>query len=365
VAKMKPVPIDELDTLKLHEVSKLFPPMADEEYEATKADIAANGVVSPAIVKDNYVFDGGNRLRILKDLKRSGVTVASASNKPLVLPVTEYDGTVEELVALVLTMNMRRRHLNSSQRACVAIDCDQYLVRLRKQGRKGKKGDAEPEPEPDEKSLGDFAEKLAAEVATNRAYIFSARILKEHAPDLYKAVRDGNESIPAAMKAYNQRQNGGGGGKKSSGDQGGGDQGGGAEPPPTPTDELGNEIPEKLRPVFSAVSAFEQVIDTVRVAKKTADDLIADKEGSEALKYDDLDQCFKDAAKILRRAKPYCLCQKCSDGRGCDGCESRGWWSKAAYDDYRKDQKRAEGGDPSKNGADGLHADPEVPAETA
>jgi N6-adenosine-specific RNA methylase IME4 len=83
--------------------------MADDEFEALKADIAANGLREPIwLHPDGRILDGRNRYRACCDLG-------------LVPEYKTWDGN-GSLAAFVVSLNLHRRHLSSSQRAMIALD---------------------------------------------------------------------------------------------------------------------------------------------------------------------------------------------------------------------------------------------------
>jgi ParB-like chromosome segregation protein Spo0J len=90
-----------------HQAAKLFPPMDAAAFKELKADIKANGQLSPIIVIGDLILDGSNRYRACLDLKIEPKTV-------------EWDGSGGTPLAFVVAMNLKRRHLSASQRALIA-----------------------------------------------------------------------------------------------------------------------------------------------------------------------------------------------------------------------------------------------------
>ena len=91
--------------LEFHPLANLFPLMEGAEAEALGDDIKANGQREPIWLLEGTTLDGRNRYL---QCCRVGVE-----------PVTsDYDG--EGPLAFVISMNLKRRHLNESQRAWVA-----------------------------------------------------------------------------------------------------------------------------------------------------------------------------------------------------------------------------------------------------
>lgn len=90
----------------VHSVSELFPEMDEESYEALKADIAAHKQSEPIVLWKKQLIDGRHRLRACNEL---GI-------KPIVVDIPASD----DPLAYVISHNLHRRHLSTSQRAMVA-----------------------------------------------------------------------------------------------------------------------------------------------------------------------------------------------------------------------------------------------------
>lgn len=95
-----------MEQLKFHPVSEIFPSMPPAEFDALVADITANGLREPIHIMGDSVIDGRHRYRACLQ--------AGVEPQFVVVP----DGT--DLNALVISLNLRRRHLDESQRAMVA-----------------------------------------------------------------------------------------------------------------------------------------------------------------------------------------------------------------------------------------------------
>ena len=91
----------------LHPATDLFPEMDAAAFEALVADIAHNGQQEPIVIQDGQVIDGRHRLRACE---RLGID-------PRVREVRPEEG---HAIALIISLNLHRRHLTDSQRAMVA-----------------------------------------------------------------------------------------------------------------------------------------------------------------------------------------------------------------------------------------------------
>ncbi len=90
----------------IHPAAELFPMMSETEYEGLKEDIKRHGQRDFIMLWKRRLVDGRNRLRACEEL---GIEPA----------FTELSEEVDP-VAWVLSHNLHRRHLTTSQRAMVA-----------------------------------------------------------------------------------------------------------------------------------------------------------------------------------------------------------------------------------------------------
>ena len=95
--------------LDFHPVANIFPLMTGAEYDALVSDIAEHGQREAIwLHTDGRIIDGRNRYRACCDIG-------------LVPECKTWDGS-GSLIAFVVSLNLHRRHLTSSQRAVVALD---------------------------------------------------------------------------------------------------------------------------------------------------------------------------------------------------------------------------------------------------
>lgn len=93
--------------IEVHPVANLFPMIEGAEFDELVEDLRQNGLRTPILLHpDGRLLDGRNRLR----------ACLSAGVEPR---FERWDGTGSEL-ELVISLNLRRRHLNESQRALLA-----------------------------------------------------------------------------------------------------------------------------------------------------------------------------------------------------------------------------------------------------
>jgi hypothetical protein len=193
--------------VKIHPAADLFPPMSEDEFQALKADIAANGLREPVwIILDDapehhkcYGDDDSRCDLVYGD----GVwTCRTCDYNPAPLEYSIIDGrhrwracselgiecetmeyTDDDPLGFVVSLNLHRRHLNESQRAMVAAK----MATLRQ-------GDNSNAP------IGALAQSQAADLlnVSRRAVQRAAVVRDEATPELARAVESGRVSVSAA-----------------------------------------------------------------------------------------------------------------------------------------------------------------------
>lgn len=97
--------------MKLHPFCEIFPPMPDDQYRELVEDIRIRGLVTPIIVHEGQILDGRHRWKACQEL---GV-------EPKVEEFTGGDAH-----SYVVSVNLKRRHLDESQRAMLGARLANY-----------------------------------------------------------------------------------------------------------------------------------------------------------------------------------------------------------------------------------------------
>ena len=180
-------------TLPFHPLCEMVPAMSQEEYQALCDDIRAHGLLEPIWTWQGQIIDGRHRARACRQL---GIT-----------PVyREWDGQ-GSLLLFVLRENVWRRHLNSSQKAMIALSAEAHFAleaaRYQKaQGPRGTEGGRGHRKEPTlPTKMLDIEEKPVQRESAHRAgallhvsgtYVREAKKIVTQAPELQSAVLAGH-----------------------------------------------------------------------------------------------------------------------------------------------------------------------------
>lgn len=160
--------------LEIHPLANTFPLMADSEIDGLAADIAANGLHEAITLYEGRVLDGRNRLLACK---KSGLEPR----------FQEYKGN--SALQYVVSMNLKRRHLNESQRGMVGA----RLANM----PPGYRTDLEPAANlPEVISEAHAAEMLNVSERTLR----SAKMILREAPEMAAEIDAGEVTIGAVLK---------------------------------------------------------------------------------------------------------------------------------------------------------------------
>jgi N6-adenosine-specific RNA methylase IME4 len=155
--------------LEFHPLAQIFPLIEGAEFNDLVGDIRAHGVREPIWIYDGQILDGRNRYR--------ASAVAGVD-----CPMREYFG--DDPVEFVISLNLKRRHLNESQRQMVAAK----LANL-----------GEGRPINTAQTCAVSQEQAAELLNVSRRGVQNAKVVRrDGAPELVAAVEQGKVSVSAA-----------------------------------------------------------------------------------------------------------------------------------------------------------------------
>jgi ParB-like chromosome segregation protein Spo0J len=170
--------------MSYHPVSKLFPLLEGTEYQNLRKDIEEHGQLVPIVTCQGQILDGRNRYRACRELQ-------------ITPKCEEWNGT-GSLVAFVLSLNFRRRHLTASQRSMIAARAKPLLaVEALKRKLAGRAPDLPRNSEGG--STGEAAELVARQMRVSKDSVYGAqKVLRDGDPQLQDAVDADEVSLSAA-----------------------------------------------------------------------------------------------------------------------------------------------------------------------
>jgi len=177
---------------EFHEYANIFPMCNEGELNAIVADMKQNGFdQSQTIVTyQDKILDGRNRYTAAQ---KAGVNPTFKS----------FYGTPEKALEFALRTNLNRRHLDSGQKAFVALEYEKHFAVLAKERQLAtlKQGDKAPVTErfPEREKI-EARQQAAAAVGTNAHYVSDAKKIQATAQEVANQVKAGNMSLPEAKK---------------------------------------------------------------------------------------------------------------------------------------------------------------------
>ena len=152
-------------------------------------DIAQHGLLCPVELYEGKILDGRHRWRACEEL---GIEC----------DLIEVDLDGQSPAQYVWNLNGARRHLTAGQRAAVAVELLPVLKEEAKQ-RQGTRTDLLPNMVKGEPIHSH--QKAAEIVGVSKGYVEDAEKIKEEAPDLFEAVKQGTMTIPKAKKQIKKK----------------------------------------------------------------------------------------------------------------------------------------------------------------
>jgi hypothetical protein len=186
--------------------------MPNDEFSSFVEDIAAHGQREAVLIHNGLILDGRHRASAVALLQERGVKIE--------LQTREYDGPTDEvtLQALVISANLARRQLTKSQRAAIALDVlPDYEARAKERLKTNRRTPAAGFPkDPDlrrkteegieAREEGDARKLAAMALSVSARYVSDMKRVKREAPDLVEKVRQGELTVPEAIRQLASEQ---------------------------------------------------------------------------------------------------------------------------------------------------------------
>ena len=173
--------------MKIHPAAEIFPMLSDEELDSLAVDIKTHGLRHPLVMHDRELLDGRNRLAACKI---AGVAPS----------FVEYEG--DSPVSFVISVNIKRRQLDASQRACVAVEIMPMLAveaekRLHLAKGRGVKGEANL---PQVKRAPQARDQAADVVSISPRMVQYAKEIKAKNPEAFERMKAGSVTVNAVRQ---------------------------------------------------------------------------------------------------------------------------------------------------------------------
>lgn len=203
--------------LKAHPAADLFPMMSEAELEELAADIRQRGQLEPIVVtttgKEDLILDGRNRYEACH---RVGV-------EPYLLTWEDELSPTASPTAFVLSKNLRRRHLNETQRAVIGEEALELFEAEAKKRQKTGKAASEPPPtlaprgakvaapepaapKPPKSGKGKAAAAAAKAVGASTRSVERAKAVLAKKPELREQLKAAKLTLKQAEKAIRKEE---------------------------------------------------------------------------------------------------------------------------------------------------------------
>jgi len=168
--------------MRVHKYANYFPIIEGEEFEMLCKDIKENGQNEPVIMFHGEILDGVNRTRACQELGIEPIT-------------KEYEG--DDPLKYVISSNIRRRHLDTSQRAMLATEMlPEFEAEAR--SRHGKNGSVDPDVlVVNEQGEARARDQVGKVFGVSGVSVRRAKRVKEEAPEKVEEIIKGKTTVTA------------------------------------------------------------------------------------------------------------------------------------------------------------------------
>lgn len=117
--------------LEYHSLANVFNLLDGDEFAELVEDVKAFGLIEPIALLDGEILDGRNRYRACKAACIEPEFYAFSESEEIYNGFDgnyRFMGALDNPVAYVVSRNIKRRHLNASQRAMAAVELKKYYA---------------------------------------------------------------------------------------------------------------------------------------------------------------------------------------------------------------------------------------------
>jgi hypothetical protein len=173
-----------------HPAASIFPLLQGADLRELTEDIRKHGLLEPIEIYEGKVIDGRNRLQACET---AGIKPRFREAELDVLGPTEY----------VISKNLHRRHLTSSQRAAIATEA-LPILEVEAKERQRQHGDTAPgrvaNTLPRNGESVPSPVRAGAALGVGHTYVEEAKALGRVAPELLEDVKQGKRTLPDARR---------------------------------------------------------------------------------------------------------------------------------------------------------------------
>lgn len=175
--------------MKIHPAAEIFPMLSGEELDSLAEDIKAHGLRHELVTYEGELLDGRNRWAACK---AAGVDPS----------FVEYKG--DSPVSFVVSANIKRRQLDPSQRACVAVELEpMFAVEAKKRMLKGVKDPVVSLPQGKHSKARDQAADVAG---VSGAMVTRAKAIKAADPKAFERIKLGEVTVNEAKRDIKKKE---------------------------------------------------------------------------------------------------------------------------------------------------------------
>jgi DNA modification methylase/ParB-like chromosome segregation protein Spo0J len=195
--------------MEIHPFANIFPDMSEREFSALRDDIKDHGQREPILTYQGKIVDGRHRFKACRELGIEPTTCECHENG--------------SIVSLVVSLNLHRRHLTTSQVNAIGADVEELYQKEAKERQRAAGGDrinensshkgrprkeltSRPVVANSPQVMPKAREQAAKAVGGSARRISDAKMIKKAAPKLHEEVKAGKKTLNQALREVNRTE---------------------------------------------------------------------------------------------------------------------------------------------------------------